>query len=394
MSHQLITILGSTGSIGCNTLDVLRRHRQNWSVFALCAGHQVQKLAAQCVEFAPQHAVLATAEGAQELQGLLKQAGHTTTQVHYGAAALEQMASHPSVDAVMASMVGAAGLAPCMAAARSGKRLLLANKEAIVLGGAVFMQAVRDGKAVLLPIDSEHSAIFQCMPESSLERARRVRKIILTASGGPFRDRDPKTLDKVTPEEAVAHPNWSMGQKISVDSATMMNKALEVIEAKWLFDLSPQQIEVVIHPQSVIHSLVEFHDTSILAQLGTPDMRVPIAYGLSWPERIESGANALNMYQLSELTFREPCTKRYPCLSLAWQTLQAQEGATAVLNAANEVAVQSFLDKRIRFDHIYAVNHRVLELEQPIQPTDLDSLLALDSWARARAQELLISLEP
>lgn len=393
MSMRKITVLGSTGSIGTNTLDVLRRHPQQWSVFALCAGNQVEKLAQQCLEFCPEHAVMASYEGANQLTALLKQAGHAGTQVHHGPAALNQMASDPQVEVVMAAMVGAAGLAPCMAAAQTGKRLLLANKEAIVLGGSVFMQAVRNGGAVLLPIDSEHSAIFQCMPESAQERARRVSKIILTASGGPFRDRDPATLSSVTPEEAVAHPNWSMGQKISVDSATMMNKALEIIEAKWLFDLRPDQIEVVIHPQSVIHSFVEFHDTSVLAQLGTPDMRVPIAYGLSWPERIESGAQPLNMSQLKDLTFREPCTKRYPCLPLAWQTLRAQEGATAILNAANEVAVHAFLTRRIRFDQIYSLIHSVLELQAPACPSDLESLLALDEWARKQAQFVLAQIQ-
>ena len=393
MSMRKITVLGSTGSIGTNTLDVLRRHPQHWSVFALCAGNQVEKLAQQCLEFCPEHAVMASQEGANRLAALLKQAGHVGTQVHHGSAALNQMASDPQVDVVMAAMVGAAGLAPCMAAAQTGKRLLLANKEAIVLGGSVFMQAVRDGGAVLLPIDSEHSAIFQCMPESAQERSRRVSKIILTASGGPFRDRDPATLSSVTPEEAVAHPNWSMGQKISVDSATMMNKALEIIEAKWLFDLRPDQIEVVIHPQSVIHSFVEFHDTSVLAQLGTPDMRVPIAYGLSWPERIESGAQPLNMSQLKDLTFREPCTNRYPCLPLAWQTLRAQEGTTAILNAANEVAVHAFLTQRIRFDQIYSLIHSVLDLQAPACPSDLESLLALDEWARKQAQLLLAQIQ-
>ncbi|MDP2416646.1 MAG: 1-deoxy-D-xylulose-5-phosphate reductoisomerase, partial [Hydrogenophaga sp.] len=286
---------------------------------------------------------------------------------------------------VMAAIVGAAGLAPCLAAARFGKKLLLANKEALVVGGDLFMEAVRTGGATLLPIDSEHSAIFQSLPEDPTTWQRRVEKIVLTASGGPFRTRDPATLADVTPAEACAHPNWVMGRKISVDSATMMNKALEVIEARYLFGLAPSQIEVVIHPQSVIHSMVQYTDSSVVAQLGTPDMRVPIAYGLSWPERIVSGAAALDFSNLSALTFEKPNNERFPGLLLAWDALRGPTGTTAVLNAANEVSVAAFLDGRLRFDQIHGVNHATLQAMLPSKPQSLDDLLAIDAEARSRA---------
>ena len=302
------------------------------------------------------------------------------------------IASHPEVDMVMAAIVGAAGLAPCLAAARAGKRLLLANKEALVVGGEVFLQAVREGGATLLPIDSEHSAIFQSLPEDPSTWQRRVDKIILTASGGPFRQRDPKTLHEVTPEQACAHPNWVMGRKISVDSATMMNKALEVIEARYLFGLAPRKLDVVIHPQSIIHSMVQYTDTSVVAQLGTPDMRVPIAYGLAWPERVESGAAALDFHTLGAMTFEaiddHGHPERFPGLRLAWEALEAPAGTTAVLNAANEVAVAQFLERRIRFDQIHALNLETLSSVPVSKPGSLDDLLALDQQARASAQRI------
>ena len=292
----------------------------------------------------------------------------------------------------MAAIVGAAGLAPCLAAARAGKRLLLANKEALVVGGEVFLQAVREGGATLLPIDSEHSAIFQSLPEDPSTWQRRVDKIILTASGGPFRQRDPKTLHEVTPEQACAHPNWVMGRKISVDSATMMNKALEVIEARYLFGLAPRKLDVVIHPQSIIHSMVQYTDTSVVAQLGTPDMRVPIAYGLAWPERVESGAAALDFHILGAMTFEaiddHGHPERFPGLRLAWEALEAPAGTTAVLNAANEVAVAQFLERRIRFDQIHALNLETLSSVPVSKPGSLDDLLALDQQARASAQRI------
>jgi len=295
------------------------------------------------------------------------------------------------VDAVMASIVGAAGLPPCLAAAKAGKRLMLANKEALVVGGSLFMSAVREGGALLLPIDSEHSAIFQCLPEDRSTWARRIDHIILTASGGPFRMRDVSTLASVTPDQACAHPNWVMGRKISVDSATMMNKALEVIEARWLFDLSPEQIKVVIHPQSIVHSMVVCRDNSVLAQMGTPDMRVPIAFGLSFPDRMESGASLLDFPSLSGLSFEAPDMRRYPGLQLAWDTLRAPEGSTAVLNAANEVAVAAFLAGQIGFDRIHEVNAKTLDAVQPErdESASIEGLLALDARSR-RAAELQV----
>jgi 1-deoxy-D-xylulose-5-phosphate reductoisomerase len=307
--------------------------------------------------------------------------------------ALEMIASHELVDAVMAAIVGAAGLKSCMAAAKAGKRLLLANKEALVVGGDVFMQAVRAGGAQLLPIDSEHSAIFQSLPEDAASWPQRVEKIILTASGGPFRTRDPLSLRDVTPDEACAHPNWVMGRKISVDSATMMNKALEVIEAKYLFGLDPSKIEVVIHPQSIIHSMVQYHDASVVAQLGTPDMRVPIAYGLAWPDRIISGASALDFASLAHMTFEVPDHARFPGLPLAWEVLNGPVGSTAVLNAANEVAVAAFLNRQIRFDQIHHVIHATLDAVAVSDVSDIEGLLALDARARLVAAQLAEQLE-
>lgn len=392
---QSITILGSTGSIGTSTLDVLSRHPQAYRVHALTASSQVDLMLAQCAKFKPVVAVMANESAGRQLADKVKAEG-LPVQVRWGAQALIDVASHPEVDAVMAAIVGAAGLPPCMAAARAGKRLLLANKEALVVGGEVFLEAVREGGARLLPIDSEHSAIFQSLPEDPSTWQSRVQKIILTASGGPFRSRDPLTLKDVTPEQACDHPNWVMGRKISVDSATMMNKALEVIEARYLFGLQPEQLEVVIHPQSVIHSMVQYQDHSVVAQLGTPDMRVPIAYGLSWPERMVSGASALDFHALPAMTFEsmdEPGhLQRFPGLKLAWETLKGAPGSCAVLNAANEVAVDAFLNRKIRFDQIHAVNRQTLDAWAFDAPRNLDDLIELDTRSRQVAQQVLNKL--
>lgn len=384
-----VTVLGSTGSIGTSTLDVIARHPDRFEVYALSASRQVDLMLAQCLKFNPRFAVMVQAEQGKALADKL-QAHGATTRVLTGLAALDEVASAPEVDAVMAAIVGAAGLSPCLAAARAGKRLLLANKEALVVGGDVFLSAVRQGAATLLPIDSEHSAIFQSLPEDPATWMARIDKIILTASGGPFRQRDPQTLRDVTPEQACAHPNWSMGRKISVDSATMMNKVLEVIEAKYLFGVEVDQLDVVIHPQSIIHSMVQYRDASVVAQLGTPDMRVPIAYGLSWPERMDSGASRLDFGQLQSMTFESIQTRdhplRYPGLMLGFAALRASPGVCAVLNAANEVAVQAFLDREIRFDQIHAVNMATLEAFTPAIPRALPDLLDIDRESRARAQ--------
>lgn len=388
---QSVTILGSTGSIGVNTLDVIARHPQRYSVFALTASTQVDLILAQCQAFSPRYAVMASPEHAQQLALKVRELG-LSVEVLSGAQALCDVSAHADVHAVMAAIVGAAGLAPSLAAARAGKKLLLANKEALVVGGELFMQAVREGGATLLPIDSEHSAVFQSLPEDPSTWSRRVEKIVLTASGGPFRTRDPLTLHEVTPEQACAHPNWVMGRKISVDSATMMNKALEVIEASYLFALPGSQIEVVIHPQSVIHSMVQYRDRSVVAQLGTPDMRGPIAYGLSWPERIESGAAALDFSSMGALSFERPDEQRFPGLRLAWQALEGPRGTTAVLNAANEVAVEAFLGGRLRFDQIHTVNHATLQALSPSKPQSLGDLLAIDAHARELAQGQIAGL--
>ena len=388
---QRITVLGSTGSIGTNTLDVVARHLDQYEIFALSAATQVDLMLAQCAQFRPRYAVMASAPHARELADKLQQNG-LATEVLQSADALEQIASHPDVDAVMAAIVGAAGLSPCMAAARAGKRLLLANKEALVVGGQVFMNAVSEGGATLLPIDSEHSAIFQSLPEDASTWARRVDHVLLTASGGPFRTRDPQTLRDVTPDQACAHPNFAMGRKISIDSATMMNKALEVIEARWLFNLAPEQIKVVIHPQQIIHSMVQFVDASIIAQLGSPDMRVPIAVGLAWPERISNGTPVLDFTALAALTFEEADATRFPGLHLSWQALRAQPGTTAVLNAANEIAVAAFLAGQIRFDQIHRINLETLERVVPSNPDSLEALLALDAQTRASALEAVAQI--
>jgi len=391
-AKQRVTVLGSTGSVGVNTLDVIARHPERFEVFALSAATQVELLLAQCARFKPRYAVMASEPHARELATKIKLNG-LSVEVLSAPGALEMIASHELVDSVMAAIVGAAGLGACMAAARAGKRLLLANKEALVVGGDVFMQAVRSGGAKLLPIDSEHSAIFQSLPEDASTWSQRVEKIILTASGGPFRNREPGSLRDVTPDEACAHPNWVMGRKISVDSATMMNKALEVIEAKFLFNLAPRQIEVVIHPQSIIHSMVQYRDTSVVAQLGTPDMRVPIAFGLAWPDRVESGAKALDFTALSDMSFEVPDERRFPGLRLAWQVLEAATGSTAVLNAANEMAVAAFLDKRLRFDDIHRVNLGTLEAVAVSAANDIEGLLALDAQSRRVASQLAERLE-
>ncbi|MEO7108352.1 MAG: 1-deoxy-D-xylulose-5-phosphate reductoisomerase [Rhodoferax sp.] len=389
---QRVTVLGSTGSVGVNTLDVIAAHPDRFEVFALSASTQTELMLTQCARFKPRYAVMASGAHARELAEKLNQHG-LKTEVLQSADALEAIASHEDVDAVMAAIVGAAGLSACMAAAKTGKRLLLANKEALVVGGDVFMQAVRAGGAQLLPIDSEHSAIFQSLPEDPSSWSERVEKIILTASGGPFRTSDPATLREVTPEQACAHPNWVMGRKISVDSATMMNKALEVIEAKYLFALAPVQIEVVIHPQSIVHSMVQYRDTSVVAQLGTPDMRVPIAYGLAWPGRIASGAKALDFRALGAMTFEVPNADLFPGLQLAWEVLAAPTGTAAVMNAANEVAVAAFLDRRIRFDQIHAINRETLDRVCVPAIGGIGDLLALDTLARRSAGQFAAHLE-
>ena len=393
--RQRVCILGATGSVGMNTLDVIARHPDRFEVFALTAYSRVDELFSLCLRWRPRYAALPDAGPAQALSERLKAYG-VATEVLVGAPTLCELASHPDVDSVMAAIVGSAGLAPCLAAANAGKRLLLANKEALVVGGALFMDAVRRGGATLLPIDSEHSAIFQCLPEDRSSWARRIDHILLTSSGGPFRQRDPATMHSITPDEACAHPNFAMGRKISVDSATMMNKALEVIEARWLFDLTPEQIRVVIHPQQIVHSMVVCCDNSVLAQMGTPDMRVPIAYGLSYPERIESGASQLDFASLSALTFEPPDFKRCPGLALAWTTLRGAEGSTAVLNAANEAAVAAFLAGAIRFDQIHSVISRTLDRVTGYAGScdSLEALLELDARARLDATVYVKGLTP
>ena len=385
-----ISVLGSTGSIGVNTLDVIARHQDKFSIFALTGATQVDLMLQQCATFKPDFAVMVNDGAARLLEEKLSNE-KIATRVLSGSEALIQVASDERVDTVMAAIVGAAGLSSCMAAARAGKRLLLANKEALVVGAELFMDAVKTGNAKLLPIDSEHSAIFQALPENQQSWKHVVNKIILTASGGPFRQKPWQELKNVTPQEACAHPNWVMGKKISVDSATMMNKALEVIEAKFLFGMTPSQIEVIIHPQSIVHSMVEFVDGSIVAQLGTPDMRMPISYGLAWPNRITSGAAHIDFQHSSQMSFEsmesQEHQRRFPGLKLAWEALSASSGVTAVLNAANEVAVELFLKERIRFDQIHAVNLAVLSLPAPSSPRNLDDLLNIDAETRVRAFE-------
>ncbi len=392
-TRQRVCILGATGSVGTSTLDVIGRHPERFEVFALTAHSRVEELFQQCLKWKPHFAALPDAAQARDLRSRLQAQG-VATEVLAGPAALCELAAHPEVDSVMAAIVGAAGLPPCLAAAHAGKRLLLANKEALVVGGGLFMQAVKRGGATLLPIDSEHSAIFQCLPEDRSAWASRIDHILLTASGGPFRTRDVATLKDVTPDQACAHPNWVMGRKISVDSATMMNKALEVIEARWLFDLTPERIRVVVHPQSIIHSMVVCRDNSVLAQLGTPDMRVPIAYGLSFPQRIESGAGQLDFGRMASLSFEPPDHARCPGLALAWETLRGPEGSTTILNAANEVAVAAFLAGTIRFDQIHSVNARMLERvsAQAGACDSIEALLELDAQTRTEALQFVKGL--
>jgi 1-deoxy-D-xylulose-5-phosphate reductoisomerase len=389
---QNITILGATGSIGVSTLDVIARHPDRYRVYALTAHSKVAELAAQCVRFRPQVAVIGSAQGASELAAQLRREG-CATEVLWGEAALCQVAAAPDCDAVMAAIVGAAGLAPSLAAAQAGKKVLLANKEALVMSGQLFMTAVADSGATLLPIDSEHNAIFQCLPHDFTRGpgGHGIAKILLTASGGPFLERAANTLDLVTPEEAVAHPNWVMGRKISVDSATMMNKGLEVIEAAWLFGASAEQIEVLIHPQSVIHSMVSYIDGSVLAQLGNPDMRTPIAYALAYPERIASGVAPLDLTAIAQLRFERPDLQRFPCLKLAYDALQAGGSAPALMNAANEVAVEAFLNRQIGFRMIDQLIARVMDTVPHEPVTDMAGLMAQDRRAREVAREYLKS---
>lgn len=385
-----ITVLGATGSIGVNTLDVVSRYRDRFRVVALTAHTDVDALARQCLQFQPRYAVMADPVAAERL---VNQLNNTAPDVEVlgGRDALVQVAALPEVDIVMAAIVGAAGLLPSLEAARQGKRVLLANKEALVISGALFMQAVRDNQAVLLPVDSEHNALLQCMPDnySTGQSPCGVKSITLTASGGPFRTLPVQQLESVTPEQACAHPNWEMGRKISVDSATMMNKGLEVIEAGWLFDLPVEKIRVVLHPQSILHSMVEYEDSSVLAQLGNPDMRIPISHALGWPERIVSGAKPLDLVAIGELGFEAPDPERFPCLGLASRAWQAGGTAPAILNAANEVAVQAFLDRQIPFTAISRVIGQVMEHCAVHEAASLDAILGDDARARERAADLI-----
>nr|WP_232233357.1 1-deoxy-D-xylulose-5-phosphate reductoisomerase [Pseudomonas putida] len=391
VSHpQRITVLGATGSIGLSTLDVIARHPERYQVFALSGYSRLDELLALCLRHRPAYAVVPDVDSVARLREGLAAAG-STTEVLEGEAGLCQVASASEVDTVMAAIVGAAGLRPTLAAVQAGKKVLLANKEALVMSGALFMEAVRTSGAVLLPIDSEHNAIFQCLPGDYARGLAQVgvRRILLTASGGPFRETSAKALMDVTPEQACAHPNWSMGRKISVDSASMMNKGLELIEACWLFDAAPAKVEVVVHPQSVIHSLVDYVDGSVLAQLGNPDMRTPIANALAWPERIDSGVAPLDLFAVARLDFQAPDEQRFPCLRLAREAAEAGNSAPAVLNAANEVAVEAFLQRRIRFPEIAGMIEQVLEQEPVVPLPSLDSVFAADQRARELSREWL-----
>ena len=389
-----LTILGSTGSIGVSTLDVIRRHPRRFRVVALCAHRQIDRLFDQCIEFNPRYAVVGDQTLALDLTRRLR-AASCTTMVESGPDALVRMAELPEVDAVMAAIVGAAGLPSALTAAMAGKKVLLANKEALVMAGAVFMRAVRDSGAQLLPIDSEHNAIFQSLPadyRGDLSSSG-VCSLLLTASGGPFRKTPLDELVRVTPDQACAHPNWVMGRKISVDSATMMNKGLEMIEAHWLFNVPAERIQVVIHPQSVIHSLVQYVDGSVIGELGNPDMRTPIAHALAYPERIEAGVAALDLFKIASLNFERPDFERFPCLSLAYRALREGESAPAVLNAANEVAVQSFLDGKIGFTDIPRIITSVMDLVAPVQIMSLTDVLAVDASARLVAEQCIAHLD-
>ncbi|MGN6971418.1 1-deoxy-D-xylulose-5-phosphate reductoisomerase [Neisseria sp. P0009.S001] len=390
MTQQVLTILGSTGSIGESTLDVVSRHPEKFRVFALAGHRQVDKLVAQCKQFRPEYAVVGDADHAAELEKKLKQEG-INTQVLYGSQALIDVASADEVSGVMCAIVGAAGLPSALAAAQKGKTIYLANKETLVVSGALFMETARQNGATVLPIDSEHNAIFQVLPRDYTGRLNEhgINSIILTASGGPFLNTDLSTFDSITPEQAVKHPNWSMGRKISVDSASMMNKGLELIEAHWLFNCPTEKLEVVIHPQSVIHSMVRYRDGSVLAQLGNPDMRTPIAYCLGLPERIDSGVGELDFGALSALTFQKPDFDRFPCLKLAYQAMNAGGAAPCVLNAANEVAVAAFLDKRIKFTDIAKVVAHCLAQDFSDGRYDIEGLLAQDAQTRRQAEAFI-----
>ena len=393
MTPQVLTILGSTGSIGESTLDVVSRHPEKFRVFALAGHKQVEKLAAQCRTFRPDYAVVADAEHAARLEALLKRDG-TATQVLHGAQALVDVASADEVSGVMCAIVGAAGLPSALAAAQKGKTIYLANKETLVVSGALFMETARANGAAVLPVDSEHNAIFQVLPRDYTGRLNEhgIRSIILTASGGPFLTADLGTFDSITPAQAVKHPNWSMGRKISVDSATMMNKGLELIEAHWLFNCPPDKLEVVIHPQSVIHSMVRYRDGSVLAQLGNPDMRTPIAYCLGLPERIDSGVGDLDFDALSALTFQKPDFDRFPCLKLAYEAMNAGGAAPCVLNAANEAAVAAFLDGQIKFTDIAKTVAHCLAQDFSDGLGNIENLLAQDAVTRRQAQEFIAAL--
>jgi 1-deoxy-D-xylulose-5-phosphate reductoisomerase len=397
MSIQRVTVLGATGSIGVSTLDVLARHPERYSVFALTADRKWQILATQCLQHNPRYAVLNDGVAAIALAEELRRQG-CSTEVLHGADALAQVSGHADVHVVMAAIVGAAGLLPTLAAVKAGKKVLLANKEALVMAGGLFTRAVAEHGATLLPIDSEHNAIFQCLPNHRADylvdglQSSGVRKILLTASGGPFRNTPLADFKAVTPEQACAHPNWSMGQKISVDSATMLNKGLELIEACWLFNARPDQVQVVIHPQSVIHSMVEYVDGSVLAQLGNPDMRTPIAHALAWPERIASGVAGLDIIATARLDFTAPDYERFPCLRLAQQAAARAATAPTILNAANEVAVAAFLQRKIRFDQIAQVIASVLDKQDVIEPDSLELVIASDQKARELAQSVILAL--
>jgi 1-deoxy-D-xylulose-5-phosphate reductoisomerase len=389
---QLITLLGSTGSIGVSTLDVLARHPEQYQVYALTANRSIDKLFEQCQQFEPAVAVMLNEANAEQLEVKVKAAG-LNTQVLAGEQALQHVAEHEAVDYVVAAIVGAAGLLPTLSAAQAGKQILLANKEALVMSGHLLMRAVEQNGATLLPVDSEHNAIWQCLPVGKNQQyhyeGKGIRRIILTASGGPFRDYAPEDLEHVTPEQAVAHPNWSMGQKISVDSATMMNKGLEVIEAHWLFGLSNQQIDVVLHRQSIIHSMVDYVDGSVLAQMGNPDMRTPIANALAWPNRIDSGVTPLDLVTVGRLDFAEADHQHFPCLALAYQALEAGGTSTAILNAANEVAVEAFLNRQIKFTEIAKTIEHVLSKQVATSGETLEQVLADDQHARQLALDYI-----
>lgn len=388
---KTISILGATGTIGINTLDVIRRHSDQYRVFALTAHTQVERLVTQCAEFRPKYAVMVDATAAEKLQTLLRDTS-PETKVLCGEEGLQQVASDPAVNYVMAAIVGAAGLKSTLAAVRAGKRVLLANKEALVMSGELFMNEVRQSGAELLPIDSEHNAIFQCLPANYANNSKShgVKQILLTASGGPLRSLPIDQFTYVTPEQAITHPNWNMGKKISVDSATMMNKGLEVIEACWLFNVSVDDIEVVIHPQSIIHSMVEYIDGSVLAQLGQPDMRTPIAHALAWPERMDSGVKRLNLFDVAKLEFSRPDLQRYPCLVLAQQAARQGGTATTILNAANEVAVQAFLDKEILFPAIADTVEHALGSMTSRHTILLNEILDADQQARWYARQYIL----